>query len=218
MNERVKLIRKVLNLNQACFGSRLGVTPTAISKIESGDRSLTEQMILAICNVFSVDENWLRLGSGDMFKAVPSDELEKLAAHYQLSGMAKRFVKTFIELDQEEQNRILFFMVKVVMDGAIDINAPKVIDTDKWEDETERAQAIIDAQRELYRIHNKGNKKGNYPLALRADDTPAQAAASAPALTLEQEADAAAAAYREQFLLQKKQASQAYTSTGSNTG
>ena len=49
MNERLKAIRKKLSLSQEAFGKKLGVTGTAISRIEIGNRAITEQMILAIC-------------------------------------------------------------------------------------------------------------------------------------------------------------------------
>ena len=44
MNNRIKQLRKALNFTMETFGSRLGVTRTAISNIENGHRSLTEQM------------------------------------------------------------------------------------------------------------------------------------------------------------------------------
>ena len=43
--ERVKAIRKSLNLTSEKFGDNLGVTKTAISYIENDKRGLTEQMI-----------------------------------------------------------------------------------------------------------------------------------------------------------------------------
>lgn len=46
MNERLKTIRKFLSLSQESFGNRLGVTGTAISRIEIGNRAVTEQMVI----------------------------------------------------------------------------------------------------------------------------------------------------------------------------
>lgn len=74
MNERVKMIRKSLSLSQEAFGAKLGVTGPGISKIESGDRNLTEQMMLSIIREFNVNENWLRNGTGEMFAEVSSYE------------------------------------------------------------------------------------------------------------------------------------------------
>ena len=69
MNERLKQIRKTLSLSQEAFGSKLGVTGPGISKIESGDRNLTEQMTRAVIREFNVNEHWFRTGEGEMFKS-----------------------------------------------------------------------------------------------------------------------------------------------------
>lgn len=74
MNERVKMIRKSLSLSQEAFGAKLGVTGPGISKIESGDRNLTKQMMLSIIREFNVNEKWLRNGTGEMFAEVSSYE------------------------------------------------------------------------------------------------------------------------------------------------
>ncbi len=73
-NERVKIIRKSLNLTMEKFGERLGVGKTAISGIETGRRNLTEQMTKAICREFNVNEDWLRTGAGgDENMFIPDD-------------------------------------------------------------------------------------------------------------------------------------------------
>ena len=64
--ERVKAIRKELNMTLEQFGEKLGVTKTAISYVENNKRNLTEQMLLSICREFGVNEIWLRTGEGDI--------------------------------------------------------------------------------------------------------------------------------------------------------
>lgn len=80
MNERVKAIRLAQNpkMSQEAFGARIGVTGAAISKIESGDRAVTDQVIISICREFQVDEHWLRTGEGDMQRPMSrNDELAR---------------------------------------------------------------------------------------------------------------------------------------------
>ena len=72
-NNRVKEIRNTLNLTLEKFGDKLGVTKTAISRIEKGERALTDQMAKAICREFGVDYTWLTTGEGEMF--FQSDDL-----------------------------------------------------------------------------------------------------------------------------------------------
>ena len=73
MNTRIKELRKYFDMNQDSFGKRLGVTAPAISKIESGDRQPSDQLILSICREFGVTEWWLREGEGEMFAEVEDD-------------------------------------------------------------------------------------------------------------------------------------------------
>lgn len=74
LNTRLKAIRKSVLLSQEEFGKKLGITGAAISKIESGNRNVTEQMTLAIIREFDVNEQWLRTGEGEMFLIKTRDE------------------------------------------------------------------------------------------------------------------------------------------------
>lgn len=68
MNNRLSAVRKAVDLNQADFGSRLGVTGSAISRWEKGERDIPDSAVKLICREFSVSETWLRTGAGDMFR------------------------------------------------------------------------------------------------------------------------------------------------------
>lgn len=69
MNTRLKTLRKYLKLSQEEFGAKLGVTGAAISRIESGANTLTEQNIRIIVREYGVSEAWLREGAGEMFQS-----------------------------------------------------------------------------------------------------------------------------------------------------
>lgn len=73
-SQRVRELRKSLNLTMEKFGEPLGVKKSAISNIENGSRNLTDQMIIAICREYNVNEEWLRTGSGEMFVPLTRDE------------------------------------------------------------------------------------------------------------------------------------------------
>ena len=76
--ERVKAIRKELNMTLEQFGEKLGVTKTAISYVENNKRNLTEQMLLSICREFGVDYMWLTTGEGEMFVETDDDFFERI--------------------------------------------------------------------------------------------------------------------------------------------
>lgn len=74
MNERIRLLRKSLKLTLDEFGKRLGVTKTAMSNIENGNRNITDQMFISICREYHVNESWLRNGTGEMFLLLNEDD------------------------------------------------------------------------------------------------------------------------------------------------
>ena len=76
MNTRIKLIRNhpSVALSQDAFGKKLGLSGAAISRLESGDRNITDQNILAICREFKVSKEWLCTGEGEMFTELSRDE------------------------------------------------------------------------------------------------------------------------------------------------
>ncbi len=77
MNERIKKIRKNLDLTQHEFAEKIGLKQNSIALIESGKRNISDRSILSICREFKVNEIWLRTGDGDMFEEL--SQSEKLA-------------------------------------------------------------------------------------------------------------------------------------------
>ena len=106
MNERVKQLRKTLDLTMEKFGDRLGVKKNSISQIESGKNSLTEQMIKSICREFDVDEEWLRNGTGSMFiERTRDEEIAKFIGTIQSvedDSFMKKFISMLAKLDESE--------------------------------------------------------------------------------------------------------------------
>lgn len=103
MNERIKEVRSALGLSAEKFGAKIGVTRSAISKMELGVCNVSEQSIISICREFNVNEEWLRNGSGDMFNTLSQDE-ELAYIVGQALPQADNFVKdTFIALGRLSQ-------------------------------------------------------------------------------------------------------------------
>lgn len=66
MKERIKQIRLEAGLTQAAFAARIGVKMNHVSFIETGRRVPSSATIREICRQFSVREDWLREGTGEM--------------------------------------------------------------------------------------------------------------------------------------------------------
>ena len=123
-NERIRELRKTLHLTMEEFGQRLGVGKTAISKIENGDRSLTEQMFLAICREYNVRPEWLRNGTGEPF-IVPSrnDQISAFIGRVlanEPDGPKARLIAALSELDHEGWDVLVDLARKMVEEQAND--------------------------------------------------------------------------------------------------
>lgn len=116
MNEgdRIKELRKSLNLTLEEFGKRIGITKPTVSRIENNQSSVTTQVFTAICREFSVSEDWLRTGEGEMFSSSLYDELDKVVEKYHLNDKAGEMLRKFVELPQEDMEVIYNYMEKVV--------------------------------------------------------------------------------------------------------
>ena len=79
MKQRLRELRKTLNLNQTEFGNRIGVKQSTITGYETGKRIPLDSVIFSICREFNVNENWLRSGEGDMFLPV-EDEVGEIVS------------------------------------------------------------------------------------------------------------------------------------------
>lgn len=74
MRERLKKLRKTLDLTQQALADQLGVKRNTVAQWELGINALTDQVIMSICREFNVNETWLRTGEGDMFIQLTRDE------------------------------------------------------------------------------------------------------------------------------------------------
>lgn len=120
MKDRIKELRNTLELSAEKFGARVGVTRSAISRIENGIVNVTDQMQKSICREFNVSEEWLRYGTGDMFIEQTRDEqiaafVGRLQANED-DSFKKRFLSMLSALDESEWE-VLEKMVLMLHNG-----------------------------------------------------------------------------------------------------
>ncbi|MGN8963862.1 helix-turn-helix domain-containing protein [Bariatricus sp. HCP28S3_D3] len=99
INERVRYLRKEkLHMTQEAFGSPLGLTRANIANIEAGRISVTERVVLGLCDKYNVDENWLRNGIGDVFMELSREEYIAEFIGRVLKDKEDSFKKRYIEM------------------------------------------------------------------------------------------------------------------------
>ena len=101
MNHRIRELRKALKLTQVQLGDILHIQGSAVSKIESGENSLTDANLAAIYRVLNVNPLWLETGEGEMFvEPTREEEISSFLADVQIDGGFKaKFIAGLAALD-----------------------------------------------------------------------------------------------------------------------
>lgn len=110
MNTRIKAVRKSKKMTQNDFASVLGITGSAITQIEKGNRNPSNQVILAIIREFNVNEEWLRYGTGgieNMFAKSETFSLDEFVKKQGASELELKILKAYFELDQDIRKKVI---------------------------------------------------------------------------------------------------------------
>lgn len=101
MKDRIKKVRKSNNLTMEQFGSRIGITKSSVSLLESGKNSPSEQTLKLICKEFNVNMEWLQTGNGDMCILI-EDRLSTYLAQIAKGDddFIKDIIEAYMELDE----------------------------------------------------------------------------------------------------------------------
>lgn len=109
LNERLKKLRKTLDLTQQEFADKVGTPRDNIGGYETGRRKPSDAVISLICKTNfppkgKVNENWLRTGEGDMFTEMSRDEqIEKFVGdllHGEEDSFKRRLISGLAALDE----------------------------------------------------------------------------------------------------------------------
>ena len=105
--ERLKYIRKTLNLTQTKFAKEIGLSQTSLGMIEVGDRKVQDRHIKTICSLFNVNENWFRTGNGEMFIKVENSIFKQLSEKYNLNEKDLSFIKHYLNMNPQNRQYLL---------------------------------------------------------------------------------------------------------------
>lgn len=114
MKDRIRKIRRDLDLTQQEFADRIGIKRNTIANYETGRNEPIDSVVSLICREFGVNEEWLRDGIGDMRVPDPDNELEALAKKYKLTAADQMLIEKYVSLKADTRNAILEFMKDVV--------------------------------------------------------------------------------------------------------
>lgn len=98
MEERLKELRKKLNLTQQAFADKLGIKRNTIANYEVGRNEPIDAIISLICREFNVNETWLRTGEGPMFIELNRETQLIQWAEQALKGETDSFKHRFLQM------------------------------------------------------------------------------------------------------------------------
>ncbi|MCF2701584.1 helix-turn-helix transcriptional regulator [Enterocloster clostridioformis] len=100
MKDRIKKLRRQLDMTQDDFSKKLGLARNSIASYETGRREPTNAIVVSICREFGINEIWLRTGEGgddNMFTKVSDDDRFSLNLG-KLSTTENEFIRNGINL------------------------------------------------------------------------------------------------------------------------
>lgn len=138
MHERLKKLRKALDLTQQEFADRIGSKRNTIAKYEIEANTPSAAVISLICREFNVNEDWLRNGNGEMFLPVDREnEIAKLVKGLlseETNTFKSRFITMLAGLSASDWER-LESEAKKLLDSSSELAAtnPEPITVEKAE-------------------------------------------------------------------------------------
>jgi transcriptional regulator with XRE-family HTH domain len=97
MNERLKKLRKTLDLTQQEFADRIGIKRNSLANYETGRNTPIDAILISICREWNVNEEWLRTGNGEMFLELNRKDQLVLWASTALSKESEDFRNRFVD-------------------------------------------------------------------------------------------------------------------------
>lgn len=106
MNERLKKLRKTLDLTQQEFADRIGIKRNSLANYETGRNTPIDAILISICREWNVNEEWLRTGNGEMFIELTRDkQIERFVGDTLKSeddSFKKKFISMLAALDESD--------------------------------------------------------------------------------------------------------------------
>lgn len=107
MNERIRELRKMLELNQKDFGIKIGLSQKSIANLEAAGGSVTDRNFDAICRVFHVNSEWLRHGVGEIFVETREALIQSVVDEFGLKPNEEVLLRTFLALPEQYREGVL---------------------------------------------------------------------------------------------------------------
>lgn len=111
---RFKKIRDFYELNQVDFGKKLGVSRDVISNIEQGRVEPKDLIIDHVCDIYSVNKEWLLSGAGKMIIDTETTILTNLKNEFDLDDDDISILKNYMQLSKSQRKNFVTLLKAIV--------------------------------------------------------------------------------------------------------
>ena len=111
---RFKKIRDFYKLNQVDFGKKLGVSRDVISNIEQGRVEPKDLVINHICDIYSINKEWLLHGTGKMIANTETTILDGLQKEFNLDNDDMFIIKNYMQLSKSQRKNFVTLLKAIV--------------------------------------------------------------------------------------------------------
>lgn len=122
LGERIKKLRKALNLTQQEFANRIGSKRNTVATYEMGRTDPSSAIVSLIHREFSVSEEWLRTGEGEMFIPSPEEDLNELIRQHRLDDLDRQILLEFIKLTDDERAVFKKYLRNLIERSAVQVS------------------------------------------------------------------------------------------------
>lgn len=106
VHKRIKEVRTLLKMSQKDFGDKLGVSRDVIANIEYNRVEPQKIFIQHLCSTFSVNQDWLETGVGNIFLNDNKNLSEAIrvfeSLNPDLQDYALKQIKALLELQEKQ--------------------------------------------------------------------------------------------------------------------
>lgn len=115
MEKRIAQVRKERQLSVRAFGAAIGISGSAVSKLENGENGPSEQSIRAICSNFNISREWLETGKGTKDLEQSVDDAERMGRLvFSMSETKKQLFRILSAMPDELLDEMISYLKKEI--------------------------------------------------------------------------------------------------------
>jgi len=111
---RIGELIETLKIKKVRFAERLRIDQSYVTQLTGGKRKPSDRLVADICREFSVNEQWLRYGEGDMFTTTTEDQINLLLKELKADETSSRIIRGYFTLNEADRGVVKRFIEAII--------------------------------------------------------------------------------------------------------